>query len=118
MGDLLQSSSRWLAGMRRAHAAGLALYGRGGQTAQVPVTPGRSGYEVDDGTGLRVQGAVTDFLIDAADLADFGEPQAGDRITFNGTTYEVMPLGGEGHWRWSDPYRITMRIHSREIAGE
>jgi len=29
----------------------------------------------------------------------------------------VMSLGNQGHWRWSDPYRTTMRIHTKEVGA-
>ena len=72
---------------------------------------------MEDEHGLRVAAHVTDFLILAADLAPtFGEPEAGDQIVTDGVVYEVMNLAGQGHWRWSDPHRTTMRIHTKEVG--
>ena len=48
--------------------------------------------------------------------------ERGDRIeeTESGKkfTYEVMPLGTEPHWRYSDPHRKTLRIHTKHISTE
>ena len=49
---------------------------------------------------------------------DHEEPQAGDVIVANNRKYEVMDLGGESCWRWSDPYRMTLRIHTKDIGEE
>jgi len=62
---------------------------------------------------------VVDFLVSAEVFAPtFGEPEPGDQIVADGVVYEVMDLAGQGHWRWSDPYRTTMRIHTKEIGPE
>jgi hypothetical protein len=68
---------------------------------------------------------VRDYLIDTADLVLAGEqalPAKGDRIeeidASKKHTYEVLPLGGEQHWRYSDPYRRTLRIHTKLIGTE
>ena len=62
-------------------------------------------------------GTVTDFLILATELT-LGEPEAGDKIIADGRVYEVMSLAGQGHWRWSDSYRATMRIHTKDVGAE
>ncbi len=49
-------------------------------------------------------------------------PERGDRIQeTHGTatfTYEVTAPGKEPCWRYSDPYRQTLRIHTRQIETE
>ncbi|MGC9455752.1 MAG: head-tail joining protein [Phycisphaerae bacterium] len=123
MGDLLRQGSQWLAAQRTAHAASPVTYRRpstgSGQATELVVsaTFGRTEYEVEDDYGLRVGAEVTDFLVAAADfIPTFGEPEAGDRIIADGVAYEVMALAGQGHWRWSDPYRTTLRIHTKEVG--
>jgi len=48
------------------------------------------------------------------------EPQVGDRIKEpSGTTallYEVMAQGSEPPFRFSDPERLTLRIHTKFIG--
>jgi hypothetical protein len=65
---------------------------------------------------------VRDFLIDTQSLllSIIGTlPRRGDKIveidgdqTF---VFEVMALGGEPPWRYSDPFRLKLRIHTRQI---
>ena len=119
MSDLLQQAATWLDGMRQAHLSRPVTYRRGETELELQATFGRTEYEVEDGYGLRVAAQVTDFLVSAADLLPtFGEPEAGDEIVTTGAVFEVMPLAGQGHWRWTDPHRTAMRIHSRQIDEE
>jgi hypothetical protein len=65
-----------------------------------------------------------DFLLLAADLVLDGTstlPQRGDRIyesqgdqTY---VYEVTAPAKEPCWRYSDPYRKTLRIHTKQVEG-
>ncbi len=64
-----------------------------------------------------------DFLIHTADLVLTGTqtlPIAGDLIreiqdasTF---VYEVMAPGNEPHYRYSDPFRKLLRIHTKHVG--
>ena len=119
MGDLLRQGSQWLGDMLKQHASSQVTYRRGETELVVNATFGRTEYEVEDDYGLRVGAEVTDFLILGADLSPtFGEPEAGDQIVTDGVVHEVMSLAGQGHWRWSDPHRTTMRIHAKETGSE
>jgi len=115
--DLLRQGNQWLQQQRTAHCSSQVTYRRDATEILVDATFGRTEYEVEDGYGLRVGAQVTDFLI-LAETFPFDEPQPGDQILADGTVYEVMSLAGQGHWRWSDPYRTTMRIHTKEVATE
>ncbi|MGC9455255.1 MAG: hypothetical protein ACP5HU_10380 [Phycisphaerae bacterium] len=118
-GDLLRHGSQWLAAQLAAHAASQVTYRRADTELVLSATFGRTEYEVEDDYGLRVGAEVTDFLILAADfIPTFGEPEPGDQIISDGVAYEVMALAGQGHWRWSDPYRTTMRIHVKQVGEE
>ena len=120
MGDMLKNGMTWLESQRTAHLAGPAEYRRAGQEAlTVIATVGQTTYEVDDEYGLRVEAHVTDFLILADELWPVvDEPQTGDQIVVEGRLYEVMELSGQGHWRWSDPYQTTLRIHTKELGTD
>ena len=115
MVDLLRRGAEWLERMRTLHCAGPVTYRRGDESHEVTAGVGRTEYEVEDEYGLRVGAEVTDFLV-PADAFPFEEPEAGDEIVADGVIYEVMDLAGQGHWRWSDPYRTTMRIHTKEMG--
>jgi len=116
VGDLLRQGSQWLEAQLKEHASSPVTYKRNGIELVVNATFGRTEYEVEDEHVLRVAAHVTDFLILASDLEPtFGEPEAGDQVVVDGAVYEVMNLAGQGHWRWSCPHRVTMRIHTKQV---
>jgi len=115
MADLLRQGSQWLTAMRTAHCSSPVQYRRPPEAYTVNATYGRTGFEVADESGLSINAHVWDFLI-LADALGF-DPEPGDVIVANGRRYEVMNLGGEGCWRWSDPYRQTYRIHTKDIGA-
>jgi len=123
--DLLQQASDWLEEKRTQHVSRVVSYARGAQSVDLPATIGKTTFEVDDGCGVLVRHESRDFLVLAANLkfADTPTlPQRGDRIreTQGGTVlvYEVTAPGNEPCWRYSDPYRKTLRIHSKQIDTE
>ena len=82
-------------------------------------------FEVDNGAGVLESFESRDFLVRAADLVLDGQktlPERGDRVheTQDGTVYiyEVMAPGREPHYRFSDPYRRTLRIHTKLVDTE
>ncbi|MCG3178010.1 MAG: hypothetical protein BIFFINMI_00333 [Phycisphaerae bacterium] len=125
MADLLDRASGWLDDMRTRHASRQVTYQRGGQSVQVAAGIGRTVFQIDNGSGVLETFESRDFLILAADLVLGGVailPKAGDRITEgqDGTSYiyEVLAPGTEPAWRYSDPYRKTLRIHTKQIGTE
>ncbi len=113
--DLLRKGAAWLEQMRTAHCTSPVVYQRSPASYELQATFGRTTYEVADEAGLTVQAQAWDFLILAADLPM--EPKPGDLITAQGREYQVLNLGGDGCWRWSDPYRTTYRIHTKDIGA-
>lgn len=111
--------------MRTAHASRPVVYVRGTDSVEVAATVGRTVFRLDKGYGVIERVEARDYLVSGADLVLGGAvalPKAGDRIretegdkTF---VYEVMAPGGEPCWRWSDPYRRTLRIHTKHVATE
>ncbi|MCX5683729.1 MAG: hypothetical protein NT049_08595 [Planctomycetota bacterium] len=133
MADLLEQASAWLDRMRTRHMAQPVTYQRGAESVEVQATVGRTVFETADAYGVVEQSESRDFLILAADLV-LGEsvtlPERGDRIreaqdgpsTGSGQAktfvYEVMAPGKEPHYRFSDVYRRTLRIHTKQVATE
>ena len=125
MADLLNQGSAWLEGQRKKHATRDVTYRRGMESVVVKATIGRTVFEQDDGAGVIVRTQVRDYLIDTADLVLAGQqtlPEKGDRIEETDAgqqfVHEVLPLGGEQHWRYSDPYRRALRIHTKLVETE
>ena len=125
MHDMLQRGLDWLEGRRREHLSRPVTYRRGPDAVEVPATVAATRFEVDDGTGMVLEAEVRDYLIAAADLVLSGErtlPERGDEIVETRAgeafVYEVMDLGPERHYRFSDPDRTTLRIHTRHVRTE
>lgn len=126
MPDLLQTGLEWLSDQLKEHASREVVYERGAEQVAVQATLGRTLLKLDDGYGgVRMEWTDRDFLIQAADLVLAGNavlPQRGDRVrdTVGSQTFvfEVLAPGKEPPWRWSDPFRKTLRIHTKQIATE
>jgi len=123
--DLLEHGAAWLEGQRTKHLARPVLYERGAASVEVQATVGRTLFEVTDDYGVVQRTESRDFLILAADLTLGGAavlPERGDRVreTQDGRTYvyEVMAPGKEPPWRFSDAYRRTLRVHTKQVAVE
>lgn len=124
-GDVLRQASDWLEEQRTRHAASMVEYVRGDQSVELAATIGKTTFEVDDGYGVLVRHESRDFLVLAADLILGGQmttPERGDRIreTQGDRTYvyEVLAPGKEPCWRYSDAFRKTFRIHTKQIDAE
>ncbi|MGV3483365.1 MAG: hypothetical protein ACO1RT_02975 [Planctomycetaceae bacterium] len=125
MSDLLERGQQWLAGKLTQHATRTVVYRRGELGAQLLATIGRSTYQQDDGQGIVTRSQVRDFLIDTHTLLTsiIGTlPRRGDQIVEieNDKTFifEVMALGGDPPWRYSDPFRLKLRIHTKQIDSQ
>jgi len=123
--DILENGSNWLLDQLRVNASREVTYRRVDEAIAVEATVGRTVFEQDDGAGVIVRTEVRDYLIDTVDLVLSGKqelPKRGDRIeelqNSQQFIYEVMSIGTEPHWRYSDPYRKTLRIHTKHIATE
>ena len=117
--DLLRQGSQWLEQKRAAYCASPIEYRRPPESTVVSATYGKTDVELADESGLTIRSYVWDFLVLASDLQPRGwVPEPGDIIAADGQLFEVMNLAGEGCWRWSDPYRMTYRIHTREIGQD
>ena len=126
MPDLLEQGAQWLNDQQREHTSRTVIYQRGELSVEVPATIGRTVHDVENTYGIIEKVETRDFIIRAQDLVLDGgpiSPQRGDRVTeaVGGTTlvYEVMSPGtstGSSHYRFTDPYRLAFRIHTKHIA--
>lgn len=113
MADLLAQGAAWLEAQRTKHLTREVIYVRGNDQVMVLATIGRTRFETDDGTAVRVEYTDRDFLIVAADLVLAGQPtdpERGDLIRDDGREFEVLD------WRHSDPYRLTLRITTKYVG--
>ena len=123
MPDLLETGSNWLQDQRTRHMSRTVSYERGADSVSLSATVGRTMFEIEDGHGVVQRHEARDFLVLADDLVLAGSnalPQAGDRIRETQGAmvfvYEVMAPGSEPVWRYGDPYRKTLRIHTKQVA--
>jgi len=123
--DLLEKASAWLEDQRVRHMTQTVVYQRGSDTVELAATIGTTVFQVDDGAGALLRVEARDYLIRASDLVLGGTPvlpQRGDRIRETQSTqvfvYEVVAPGDEPCWRYSDPYRRTLRVHTKQIDQE
>lgn len=118
---LLETATTWLAAQRKAHLAREVTYQRGAESVTLLAMPGRTRFEQVDQHGILHVLESRDYIVAAADLA-LGLPQSGDRIREPAGTqtlvYEVLAFGDEPPWRYVDPHRIQVRIHTKQIGTE
>lgn len=117
MANLLKQGIDFLADKLKAHASETVVYKRGADSISICASFGKTDYQIEDESGLKIGGAVIDFLFAAEDLVIKGSqttPQAGDQIQTDSAVYEAMFLP-DGYWRYSDPYRTMIRLHAKEI---
>lgn len=125
MTNILQQGADWLEEMRHRHATVEVTYARGTDSVPVLATIGRTVFEVDNGRGILEKFETRDFLIRTEDLVLGGGPvlpERGDTIReTQGPTvhvYEVMAPGKEPHYRYSDPFRKTLRVHTKHVGTD
>ena len=122
MTDLLEQASAWLDDQRDKYLSRSVLYVRGASSVQVPATIGSTVFAVDDGAGASIRVESRDYLVRGAYLLLDGTavvPRRGDQIheLQDGVmfVYEVMAPGDEPCWRYSDPYRRVLRVHTKQV---
>jgi len=122
---MLEQGASWLDDQRHQHMTRSVSYARGASTVEVQATIGRTEFEQADEFGIVTKTESRDYLIRTADLVLDGQPtlpKRGDQIreTDGSTTFvfEVLSPGDEPVFRYSDPYRKALRIHTKHIATE
>jgi hypothetical protein len=122
--DLLKQGSDWLEDQRHKHLSRTVTYRRGAVSVEISATVGRTTFEIDSGTGFLERIESRDYLVLSADLVLGGQatlPERGDLIVeTDGSavfSYEVTAPGTEPAWRYSDPYRKTLRIHTKLVES-
>jgi hypothetical protein len=123
--DLLENAAGWLGGMRAKYLSRTVTYQRDTDSVDVAATVGKTEFQIDSGYGVIETFQSRDFLIAAAGLVLDDQavlPEPGDRITETQGeqtfVYEVMAPGNEPCWRYSDVYRQTLRIHTKQVGVE
>lgn len=126
MSDMIDNGLDWAKEQLFIYAARPIVYIRGNNRIETKAVIGRTLLKLsDEFNGIKIEWTDRDFLIRAEDLIINGEsitPERGDIILeqFDNKTYhyEVLSIGGEPEWRWSDPYHKIFRIHTKLMEIE
>ena len=80
--------------------------------------PGRTTHDItQDGMTIE-QVKSEDYLILASALVLGGQsalPRKGDRIQVDGRTLAILCVGNEPQYKYFDPNRLVLRVHTKEI---
>lgn len=119
MADRLTSAMERLQARMLSHASRQVTYQRGAQSVGLRATLGGSDLTIDQSAGFPLAVRSADFIVTPSDLVIDGvsvEPAAGDRITDPaGRVFEVLEIPGGMPWRFTDPERTAMRIHTKQV---
>ena len=125
MTDLLQTGAAWLAAQMQKFASQSVVYVRGTQSIPLLATIGRTEFEESDAYGVVQRVVSRDYLFPASALASLtgsSRPQRDDEIheTRDGVLYryQVIAPQGEPHWRYSDAYQQSLRVHTKLISED
>ena len=114
--NLLQNGLDWLERQRQQYLSVPIVYRyQDGTELQLQATIGKTIFRLDNGYGMATRIESKDFLITADAIAIL--PERGDEIIHENCRYEVLSPGDEPCFRYSDPYRKTLRIHTK-FSGE
>lgn len=122
MADLLQTGVTYLLSALSSHASRQVTYRRGVLSATINATLGNSAFEqqADDGSVMRFESR--DYILSTPTIsAAIGLPQVGDYIDDGDIRYEVLPVSTLQSYKYLDPFRLGLRIHTKKydqsIAG-
>jgi len=125
MGNLLDTGAAWFESMRVQFMTVPVTYCRDAAAVEVRATIGRTVFKVASEYGMFEKYISRDYIIAAGELLLNGEPilpARGDQIReIQGSktyVYEVMAPGNDPCWRWSDSYRRSLRIHTKQVGEE
>ncbi len=123
--NMLETGAAWLALQLKTHAGKAIEYRRGEQKAALVATLGKSAFMVERTGGLFERIESRDYLIAPADL-DFGLgpvlPAKGDVVAeligAGVYLYEVFSPGNEPPYKFCDPGRNFLRVHTKFLEQE
>ncbi len=127
MADMLKTGLAFLTTQLTTHASQPIVYRRESDAATVQAVFGQKLLRIEGMAGdLRVEWTDMDFCIPTVDLVLCGEPiepKEGDQVDIllddGGTeTFQVYRFGEDVAWRYADPHRSMVRVHTKLINSE
>ena len=126
MSDRVRTAMQRLSTRLVEEASTAVTYRRGSSSlSNLAATMGTQVLRVLDSNGnTRTVRTERDFTFEAADLILDGRtttPEDGDLIDVDlggseTERYEVMPVGTDASWRYSDSHNIRIRVHTKRIG--
>lgn len=120
MTSLLQKGVAHLARIVLKHASVRVIYVDGEDSCELDAVVGNTRRDVANQEGVIAEFESRDYIVDPQALRlSTGTvlPRDGalivERTCDGDRTHVVSAIPGESHWRWSDPHRKLMRIHTR-----
>lgn len=116
---MLDTASAWLDAQLATSEGVTVRYARGIPNVDVTAVLGQTPVGFDLGGGVLQTWQTQDFFLTKSTLLLSGHqayPEVGDEITYSGTTFRVCNATDGRCYRYTDPYRRTMRVHTKEIG--
>lgn len=117
--NLMAKAQAWLSRMKQRHESCCVVYQRANEFVELRATIGKTVFENDNGAGGIVRFESRDFLVPPTKLMFGGtvsEPERGDHIReIDGRVYEVLSDASEPCFRYCDPFRNLLRIHTKKV---
>ena len=111
---MLKNGLNWLADIQKEKMSEDVLYASKGNARHVKAVVCNTEVEVDGDDAQSFTANYADFIFHSEDIA--GTPEPGDRITYAGKIYEIRKDSISGGWRYADPYRNRIRVHTQIIG--
>lgn len=124
MTNLMQRAAELLSASLAANCSEAVVAIRGTEHCDLSAAFGQTQFQVDDASGGLLLWESHDFIVPSSTYEFGGEvcaPQRGDIIEKSlgeqTLRYEVLGPGKEQVFRYCDPHRTLLRIHSKLIGG-
>lgn len=123
MANMLASAMTRLQAMQQANAATPIIYRRGRSSLSFSATKGQTTYQEDLGDIGVTMHTSGDYIFPVSLLQTLEvssgtvEPKPGDIIEESGRRFEVLPLNGDKVFRYSDPGRTQIRVHTKQVSS-
>lgn len=124
MANMLATGTARLQTLLQRHAATPITYWRGRKSVAFSATKGTTAYTEDLGDIGVTQHELGDYIFPVSLLqtlevsSSIIEPRAGDVIVeSDGSRFEVLSFGGDQPFRYSDPARTQLRVHTKRVSA-
>ena len=87
----------------------------GANPVNIPAIIEQTRFEIADREPVWAAHDDLTLLIRVSDYA--AEPASADRVTLNGSTYQVAVIEGRYLWEWADVHQLRRRVRMKRITS-